>query len=71
MNRMDAVTKKEILMTLLPMKYQLETSRKDLVKHLEKTDQNIKIMRDLLQRLDIDTYTEQTYINPVELKRRA
>lgn len=68
---MNTVTKKEMLMSILAMKYQLEASRKDLVKHLEKTDQNIKAMKDLLQRLDIDTYTEQTYINPVELKKKG
>jgi hypothetical protein len=68
---MNVVTKKEILLSVLAMKYQLETSRKDLVKHLQKTDQNIKLMKDLLQKLDIDTYTEHTTINPVELKKKG
>ena len=71
LDRLDNLTKKDVLMAILPMKYQLEMGRKELVKHLEKTDQTIRIMKELLQRLDIDTYTEQTYINPVELKKRG
>jgi hypothetical protein len=68
---MNDVTKKEMLMILLSMKYQLETGRKDLMKHLEKTDRAIHVMKDLLQRLDIDTYTEQTYIDTKELKKKG
>jgi hypothetical protein len=68
---MNDVTKKEMLMILLSMKYQLETGRKDLMKHLEKTDHTIHVMKDILQRLDIDTYTEQTYIDTKQLKKKG
>jgi hypothetical protein len=62
---------KDMLMSLLAMKYSLEKSRKEIVNHVDKIDESIRVLEAMLQRLEIERYTEHTYIDTKELKKKG
>jgi len=53
------------------MKYTLEKSRKDIVRHVSKIDESIRVLEVMLQRLEIEKYTEQTFIDTKQLKKKG
>ena len=65
------MTNKDMLMSLLAMKYTLEKSRKDIVRHVSKIDESIRVLEVMLQRLEIEKYTEQTFIDTKQLKKKG
>jgi len=65
------VNEKEMIMTLLAMKYSLEKSRKDVLRHVEKVDESMRVLEVMLQKLEVDKYATQTFINPVQTKKKG
>jgi hypothetical protein len=62
---------KDMIMTLLAMKYSLEKSRKDVLRHVERVDESTRVLEVMLQKLEVDKYTTQTFINPVDRKKKG
>jgi hypothetical protein len=62
---------KDMIMTLLAMKYSLEKSRKDVLRHVERVDESMRVLEVMLQKLEVDKYTTQTFINPVDRKKKG
>jgi hypothetical protein len=68
---MNRMTNKDMLMSLLAMKYSLEKSKKDITGHVSRIDESIRVLEVMLQRLEIEKYTEQTYIDTKQLKKKG
>ena len=65
------MTNKDMIMTLLAMKYSMEKSRKDILRHVDKIDESMRVLEVMLQKLEVDKYATQTFINPVDRKKKG